>query len=188
MYRRTRAFLLLLLVPVAPALADDALPVLPAMNFSCSVAANELFTVIRGGAAFAALDKELVGSPIQLRITHTLQPTAGGMATGLLSAIWTGGTLGLLPMVTNNNLVLLYEVRVNGKPVVSYSFQRSFTRAINIWAQNDATYGLGKEGLEWAKSTAGDFVAQASRSPELLALAREYDFYFGPEARQEDKR
>ena len=65
-------------------------------------------------------------------LSGLLKPTAGGMATGLLSAIWTGGTLGLLPMVTNNDLVLHYEVLVNGKSLVSYSFQRNFTRAAEV--------------------------------------------------------
>ena len=185
MFRRLSLFSSLLLLGVASAGAEEPGAALPAMNYFCSVAANELFDVIKGAPAFAALEKELVGSPIQLQITHTLQPTAGGMATGLLSAIWSGGTLGLLPMVTNNNLVLLYEVRVNGKPVVSYSYQRSFTRAVNIWSQNDPTHGLGKEGLEWARTTAGEFAAQAAKSPELLALAKEYAFYFGTESRKE---
>lgn len=158
--------------------AQDAGGPLPAMNFNSSLAADQLFGLVKENPAFSALEKNLVGSPIQLRITHTLQPTAGGMATGLLSAIWTGGTLGLLPMVTNSDLVLNYEVLVNGKPVLTRSFQRNFTRAQNIWKQDDATYGLGEQGLAWARGTATDFAAQAAGSAELAALSREYAFYF----------
>jgi hypothetical protein len=83
--------------------------------------------------------------------------------------------------VTNNNLVLVYQVRVNGKEIARYDFQRSFTRAIGIWgAQNDPTHGLGEEGLAWAKSTATEFATKAASDPALLALAKEYAFYFGP--------
>ena len=131
--------------PMVSAPAADALP---PMNFYASVAANELIQRIKEAPAFARVEKELVGSPIQLRVTHSLQPTAGGQAAGLLSAIWAGGTLGLLPVVTNNNLVLSYEIRVNGKEVARYDFNRSFTRAVNIWMEkNDPTYGLGEDGL-----------------------------------------
>lgn len=163
-------------VPAAKPAADA----LPPMNFYASVAAAELLQQVRTEPAFARLDKELVGSPIQLRITHSLQPTAGGQAAGLLSAIWAGGTLGLLPVVTNNNFVLSYEIRVNGKEIARYDFNRSFTRAVNIWAErSDPTYGLGEDGLEWAKSTAVEFAAQAARDPAVMALAQEYAFFFG---------
>jgi hypothetical protein len=178
--------------PAPPPTATQSLPIatvdapapgpnaLPPMSFYASVAENELLGIVRAQPAFARVDKELLGSPIQVRVTHTLQPTAGGQAAGLLSAIWAGSTLGLLPVVTNNNLVLVYEVRVNGKEIARYDFQRSFTRAIGIWgAQNDPTYGLGEEGLEWAKGTASEFATKAAQDPALLALAKEWTFYFG---------
>jgi hypothetical protein len=133
--------------PTAP---DSQAIALPAMSFYGSIAGNELFELIKKSGEFALIDKELYGSPLHLRIMHSLQPTAGGKATGLLSAILTGGTLGLLPAVTNNSLMVTYEVRVHGRELVSYSYQRTFTRAVNIWAK-DETYGLGKDGLAWLR-------------------------------------
>jgi hypothetical protein len=158
--------------------SEAAASTLPAMSFYGSIAGNELFALIKKSDQFSRIDQELFGSPLQLRIMHTLQPTASGKATGLLSAIWTGGTLGLLPAVTNNSLMVTYEVRVHGRELVSYSYQRSFTRAVNIWAK-DETYGLGKEGLEWLKSTATEFTAAAANDTKLAALKKEYERYFG---------
>lgn len=161
----------------------DADSVLPPMNFVSSVAHEELFTALKSNPTFAQLDKESVGSPIVLLVTHSLRPTATGKATGLLSAISTGVTLGLLPVVTNNSLVVSYSVRVNGKDVTTHSYERTFTRAINIWtAKNDTTHGLGQEGLEWVKSTAADFAKDASQDARLAELKHEYDFYFGAQA------
>ena len=134
---------------------------LPAMSFYGSIADDELFDLVKKSDQFARLDKELFGSPLHLRVMHALQPTASGKATGLLSAIFTGGTLGLIPAVTNNSLMVTYEVRVHGRELVSYSYQRTFTRAVNIWAK-DETHGLGKEGLEWLKSTATEFTTAAA--------------------------
>lgn len=159
--------------------ADGPHGALPAMNFYSTIASKELYPLIRANGTFAQLDEELIGSPILLRVSHSLQPTAGGKAAGLLSAIWAGGTLGLLPVVTNNNFVVTYEVRVQGKSIASYAYQRSFTRAVNIWAQDDATYGLGKEGLEWLKSTVAEFTAAASKDARLAALQNEFETYFG---------
>jgi hypothetical protein len=161
-----------------PAAALTPASALPAMSFYGSIADDELFDLVRKSGQFARLDKELIGSPLQLRIMHTLQPTASGKATGLLSAIFTGGTLGLIPAVTNNSLMVTYEVRVHGRELVSYSFQRTFTRAVNIWAK-DETHGLGKEGLEWLKSTATEFTTAAAIDPKLASLKKEYERYFG---------
>jgi hypothetical protein len=160
---------------VAPAPAPAS--ALPAMSFYGSIADDELFDLIRKSDQFTRLDKELFGSPLHLRVMHTLQPTAGGKATGLLSAIFTGGTLGLIPAVTNNSLMVTYEVRVHGRELVSYSYQRTFTRAVNIWAK-DETHGLGKEGLEWLKGTATEFTTAAASDAKLASLKKEYERYF----------
>lgn len=167
--------------PVAVHVPVDASPALPAMNYRSSIASDEIFELLRANPAFSKLDEELVGSAMLVRITHSLQPTGTGKAAGLLSAIWSGGTLGLLPMVTNNNLVVTYEVRVQGEPIVSQSFEKSFTRAVNIWASSDELYhGLGKDGYDWLLGTARDFAASAATDPKLLELKREYERYFGP--------
>lgn len=172
----------------AIAIVDAAPPggasALPAMNFYASVAGDELLANIKASPAFRKVDKDLPGSPLVLRVTHTFQPTAGGQAAGFMTALLAGSTLGLLPVVTNNNLVLVYEVRVNGKTLLRQDFQRSFTRASAIWnaTADDPTHGLGADGLEWAKSTATDFADKAAQDPALLALATEYAFYFGPVA------
>ena len=166
--------------PAAPAPAAPAADALPPMSFYASVATDELLARLKAVPAFSKLEKDLYGSPIQVRVTHTLQPTAGGQAAGLLSAIAAGSTLGLLPVVTNNNLVLTYEIEVNGKDVAHYEFSRSFTRAINIWSEkNDPTYGLGAEGIEWVRTTADEFATKAARDPAVLELAKEHQFYFG---------
>src|SRR5260370_41354855 len=81
----------------------DSGSVLPP-NFVSSVASDELFTALKANPTFGQLDKESIGSPIVLLVTHSLRPTAAGKATGLLSAISSGATLGLLPLVTNNGV------------------------------------------------------------------------------------
>jgi hypothetical protein len=154
---------------------------LPAMNYYSSIARDELFAAIKSHPAFAKLDKELYGSALTVRVTHSLRPTAAGMATGVFSAILTGGTLGLIPAVSNNNFVLTYELRVHGKTAATFTYHKTFTRAINIWAK-DQTYGLGTDGLEWAKSTAAQFASDAAKDPRVLDIKREHDLYFAAEA------
>lgn len=180
-------------VPVAPPPAPVATPVamaapasaattgptaFPALQYSGTVAGDELYTAIKANPRFAKLDKELVGSPITLRVTQSFALSAGGKATGLASAILAGSTLGLLPLVTNGDLVITYEMVVNGTVLSTYAYQKNFTRSQNIYS-TDTTYGLGKEGLAWTRTTADQFLADAAKDPKLEGLIAEYQFYFG---------
>lgn len=152
---------------------------LPAVQYNGTVAGDEIYTRLKNDPMFANLSKDLVGCPIVLRVTHSFVITGGGKATALGSVVWSIGTLGILPAVTNNDLVITYEVLVNGTVLKSFVYQRNFTRAINLWA-NDTTYGLGKDGLAWAKETATQFATEAAKDPKLADLVAEYQFYFGP--------
>lgn len=169
-------------LPVAPAV-QPAGTVLPPMKFLASVAQDDILKALKADPAFANLDKELAGSPLSLVVTHTVRPTAAGTAAGLLSAVLSGGTLGILPMVSNDRLVVRYEVLLNGKTVTVYNFERTATRAQNIWtAGSDGTDGLGKGGLEWVKSTAAEVTAKIRQDPAMLAVRDEIEFYFPTQA------
>ena len=165
--------------PAVQTPADVAVP-LPPMKFVASVAEDELLQGVKSVPAFSKVDKELVGSPIVVIVTHGFKSTGAGEATGFLSALVSGSTLGLIPLVTNNSLVLTYEIRVNGEDVIRRDYEESFTRVQNIWAnKDDPTHGLGKEGLEWAEATSARFAAEAATDPAVLELAAEYRYYFG---------
>jgi len=172
-------------VPVAaiPAPTAQKVASLPPMKFLSSLAGDEVFTVLKADPALAALDKELAGSPLSLIVTHTVRPTAAGTATGLLSAVLSGGTLGIIPVVTNDRLVIRYEVLLNGKTVTTYNFERTATRAQNLWTMGtQGDDGLGKAGLEWLKTTAAEVAAKLPNDPAMLAVRDEIDFYFAPTA------
>ena len=133
--------------------------------------------MIKAENRYAQINKELIGSPILLRVSHSFEMTGGGKAAGFASAILAGSTLGLLPVVTNSDLVITYEILVNGTTLSTYTYRKNFTRSINIYAK-DETFGLGKEGLVWAKSTVAEFVAAAFKDDKLAALVAEYEYYF----------
>jgi len=166
-------------VPVVANGGTPAAVVLPPMKFLASVAGDDVLAAFKADPAFAALDKELAGSPLALVVTHTVRPTAAGTAAGLLSAVLSGGTLGILPVVSNDRLVVRYEVMLNGKTLTSYTFERTATRAQNLWtAGNDGTGGLGKGGVEWVKSTAAEVAGKLARDPAMIAVRDEMEFYF----------
>lgn len=166
-----------------PSVADTASVaagaiLLPPLRFNGSVAGDELYARLKQEPRYMKLDRELVGSPIELRVTQASEATAGGKAAGLASAIFAGSTLGLLPVVTNADLVITYAYTVNGTEVASWSYRKNFTRSQNIYAE-DKSYGLGAEALAWVKTTADQFLADSRTDLKLAELVREYEFYFG---------
>jgi hypothetical protein len=150
---------------------------LPPMRWFGTVAGEELYKLVKADARFAQLNSELIGSPVLLRVSHSFEATSGGKAAGLASAILAGSTLGLLPVVMNNDLIINYELVVNGTTLSTYTYRKNFTRSVNIYAK-DETYGLGKEGLAWAKSTVAEFLAAVRDDAKLAELVAEYEFYF----------
>jgi hypothetical protein len=169
--------LVLLALALVFAVAQAEETSLPAMGYTGSLEASDNYDLIKAEPLFAKLNKELIGSPIVLRVTHSLEPTGGGKAVGLASAIWAGSTLGLLPVVMNQDLVVYYDIMVNGTILTTYTFRKNITVSMNIWTK-DKTHGLGDTGLAWVKTTARDFVAAVRQDPKVAELVGEYQFYF----------
>ena len=165
----------LLWLTLGAARADDS--PLPVIGYVGSLEDSDMYDLIKVEPMFAKLNKDVPGSPIVLRVTHSLEPTSGGKAAGLASAIFAGSTLGLLPVVINQDLVVYYDIIVNGTVLSTYTYRKNFTRSVNIWAK-DTTHGLGDAGLAWVKGTVRAFAAGARQDPKLAELVGEYEFYF----------
>jgi len=174
-----RAMLLMsaLLAPLAAVAADTASsPVLPTLRFAGDALGNGFFDQIQKAPEFQKMDREALGSPIELRVYHTYRINRGSVTTtGLLSAV----TIGILPVVASGEHTIVYEIVVNGTPLSTYKYSKSLTHAHNIWSGADTTFGMGKEGVEWARSTVDLFLKDAGADPKLAALTTEFDYYFG---------
>ena len=171
----------------AAATAEDATTsaappaALPAIRFYSSIAATEIYADLHADPLFAHLDQELPGCPILLRVTHSVEPTSGGKAAGVATGLLAAGTLGIIPMVTNDDFVVYYEVIVNNTVVSTHVYRRNFTRSRSLW-NSDRRNTLGNEGLAWVKGTAAQFLADARSDAALADLNREYGYYFGDTA------
>jgi hypothetical protein len=148
---------------------------MPPIGFVSTIAADELYDVLKGSPAFSSMDKEKPGNPIIVRVSHTYGHMS--VASGIASAIFAGGTLGLLPAVSNRDLVVTYEVLVNGSVLLSYSYAKNVTRVFNIHS-TDRTHGLGDDGLAWVKGTAAQFAGDTARDPKYAELQAEYHYYY----------
>lgn len=150
---------------------------MPPIRFAATLEDEAIFNALQATPAFAKLNKEIIGSPLLLRVSHTHRGTTGGSAAGFTSGLLAGGSLGILPVVTNRDLVITYEILVQGAVIARFDFLGNFTEAINIYSDK----GMGRvseKELEWIRSTIKPFIEQASQHAEVKTLLDEYHYYF----------
>jgi hypothetical protein len=155
-----------------------AAAVLPPMRFSSDKIGEGLFEQLHQAPRFQKLSREVIGSPIELRVYHTFQLTNGGRVSGAVSGMLAAGTLGLLPQVYSGEHAMIYEVLVNGAVLSTHTYHKAIARAHNLWNQDNSA-GLGKDGLAWAASTVEQFLSDSATDPKLTELTAEYVYYFG---------
>ncbi|HEY3658858.1 MAG TPA: hypothetical protein VGL34_28120 [Steroidobacteraceae bacterium] len=169
---------------VAPSLPanpvfDQAAALLPTIAFRADASGNDLFDALQSAHVFAHLSKEAPGSPIQLRIYHTVHPTnvdAKNFFSGLLAV----GTLGLSPVIMSGDYTMHYDLYVNGQRISRYEYTAKLSRNEHLNGKSaDATHGLGPDGVVWAKSTVNLFLNDLARDNSVRALNDEYKMYFG---------
>ena len=162
-------------VSLASAESQDAYP---DMQFFTSFESKELFEKIKATPKFENLNEENYGSPIILTVYYKVENTAEGQASAMTTAILSGSTLGLIPIVTNNDLVVTYAIKVHGTVISEIEFRKNITNTTNIWV-NSGQGILNDEAMAWVISTTDDFVNQLSTDEDFKELVSEYSYYFG---------
>jgi hypothetical protein len=157
----------------------QAAVLLPTISFRADPSGNDLFDALQSAHVFAHLSKEAPGSPIQLRIYHSVHPAnvdAKNFFSGLLSV----GTLGLSPVIMSGEHTMHYELYVNGQRISRYEYSAKLSRSEHMHGDTaDATHGLGPDGVVWAKSTVDLFLNDLAHDNSVRALNEEYQVYFG---------
>lgn len=121
------------------------------------------------------LGEEIYGTPVKLLVTYHDQGTTGGDVASFTSLMLAAGSLGILPIVENNDFVVSYELRVHSKPIASFSYSINTTEAKNMYTMD---HKPSKEVLDFAKTTPALFAKDLATVPAFKELQQEYSFYF----------
>ena len=171
----------LLCHPLLAEAAAEAPATLPPMRFAGDAIGTGLYAPLLLSPRFVKMSRDVIGSPIELRVYHSFQMSRGGRVGGEVSGLLAAGTLGLLPHMYSGEHTITYDVVVNGAVVTSYVYRKSLSRTHNLWSK-DNTHGLGKEGVEWVNSTVAQFLNDSASDAKLSDLCAEYAFYFSTPA------
>lgn len=127
--------------------------------------------------AFERLDKEAIGLPIGLRIYKGRHVKQDG--TQFSSLMLSAGTLGLLPIVSNTEFTLYYDIFVQGKLLERFEYSMDSTQVNNIWT-NPHGISETKPAEEVFMETSIDrFLNDLQDSEKAQELFSEYNEYFG---------
>ena len=137
---------------------------------------TEIITKMQQLSNLSLVANDNYGTPVRLLITNQSEQTAGGTVSGLMSAMLAGGSLGLLPMVTNADQVLTYELRVNGELLARYSYQANFTEAKNIYSDQSK---MDPRVRSFVLSTIDSFATDLAKDASLEPVKADYQYYFG---------
>ncbi len=146
------------------------------MHFFTTLPDEVPFESLKKLPLLSEIDKNLPGSPVVITVSLSQQNTTGGEAAGFASALLSGSTLGLIPIITNQDWTLRYDILVNKKKIASYSYTENFTETINIYAGIDSK--LDKKTMDWIESTIPQLEESLQSDKALKELIEEYNFYF----------
>ncbi len=138
---------------------------------------EEFLAKLKEKPIFSNLKEKLYGSPIYFRTTIQNRHTSGGSAGSFFSVVLAGSTLGLLPIVTNKDFILRYEVFVNGEKLFDQQFTYNQTDVKSLYSDPEGNK-LNPEILEWAKTTIDKVTQSFEKDPKIKQLIEEYNYYF----------
>ena len=152
---------------------------LPMMQFYSALEDSVAYDYFKKEPLFSNIEKKAPGSPIKLFAYVEDEMTSGGMAVGLTTLMMSAASLGVVPVVSNNDVTVNYLLTVHGKRVAHYSYTGNFTKTEFFWTmEQPGQRKLNDESRKWLRSTADRFIEEVEADEQVKALLEDYNFYF----------
>lgn len=152
-------------------------PQYPPVLFVTNIESPSFEEKLNGFNAFSNLDKEAVGLPIGIRILKGHRTKADGAQVS--SVILSASTLGLIPIVSNTEFKVRYDVFVQGQTLATYTYQVDSTEIENLWS---GPKGFDRENKPsedlFMEATLSKFLNELKSSEEAQKVFSEYWQYF----------
>ncbi|MBQ4879859.1 hypothetical protein J8M21_21810 [Pseudoalteromonas luteoviolacea] len=149
----------------------------PPVLFVTNIEDSNFTDSLDGYEAFSKLDKEAVGLPIGLRVLklHRTKQDATQFSSLMLSA----STLGIIPIVSNTEFKVRYDIFVQGKSIAHFEYSMDSTDVGNMWTQAYNKRETKPSEVQFLADTIPAFLNELSNSKEVKLAFAEYEEYFG---------
>lgn len=130
-------------------------------------------------AAFENLDEKAVGLPIGLRILKLHRTKQDG--TQFTSLMLSASTLGLIPVVSNTEFKVRYDIFVQGKSIADFEYLMDSTDVNNIWTSAYQNREVKPSEEVFLKDTLAQFLTELQSNEKAQSVFAEYREFFPAE-------
>jgi len=152
-------------------------PKYPPILFQTNIEGNGFVEKLKAYAAFSAIENEALGMPIGVRVLKGLRTKAD--ATGFSTLMLSAGTLGLVPIVTNKEFKVRYDVFVQGSSVAHFEYEMTSADVGILWAGPRESTKLKPVEESFLEYSLARFLTELKEHEEVQAYFNEYAYYFG---------
>jgi len=150
--------------------------VYPPVFFVTNVEDDSIKNNMENYAAFAALDEKAVGLPIGVRILKGHRTKQDG--TNASSVLLSASTLGIIPIVSNTEFKVRYDVFVQGKPIETFEYTMDSTDVSNLWTAAYKEHETTPTEEQFLLDTIPQFLKELRESKVSQKTFTEYWEYF----------
>ncbi len=125
----------------------------------------------------AKVSHKSYGAPVRLIVSYHHETTAGGSVASFTTLMMSASSLGVIPVVENNDFVVTYQLRVQSKTIANFNYVINTTNAVSIYAGKEAKFSPKVQAF--IDSTPAKFAADLAKEAAFKTLTQEYEFYFG---------
>ncbi|MES9848693.1 MAG: hypothetical protein AB2652_21210 [Candidatus Thiodiazotropha endolucinida] len=139
-----------------------------------------IYQLLNKYQAFSRVDKEAVGLPIGVRILklHRTKSDSTQFTTLMLAA----STLGIVPVVSNKEFKVRYDVFAQGEIVSTFTYQTKSTDVNNLWMGANNEHETKPEEELFIEDSVSRFLSELKDSADTQALFQEYREYYPSES------
>lgn len=148
----------------------------PPVFFVTNVENGAFTEKLRTYAAFENLDEKAVGLPIGVRILKGHRTKQDG--TQFSSLMLSASTLGIIPVVSNTEFKVRYDVFVQGKSIAEFEYAMDSTDVDNMWTAAYSERETKPSEKLFLEDTIPQFLNELKSAEDVQAVFAEYREYF----------
>lgn len=150
--------------------------VYPPVFFVTNVENKEVIASLEEYQAFEKLDKKAVGLPIGVRVLKGHRTKQDG--TQFSSLMLSASTLGIIPVVSNTEFKVRYDVFVQGKSIADFEYVMDSTDVNNFWTAAYKEHKTKPSEEVFLKDTLSRFLNELRQNKKVQDVFQEYREYF----------
>lgn len=148
----------------------------PPILFQTNIEEQAFADLFNSYGAFEQVDDDAIGAPIGVRVLKGLRIKQD--ATGFTSVMLSASTLGIIPVVTNKDFKVRYDVFIQGRSIANFEYQMTSTDVENMWSGPRQNTMKPAEEI-FLEQSIGQFLTELKKNEEVQQLFDEYFTYYG---------